>query len=131
MKKIESVKAAFKQEGLNVDEIKIEGFPERHIEALIALGKLMVVHDQVNPEFDVDYGNYNQMKYESYFYHPQDSPSGVGFRLYGVDFNWTISVVGARLVSESDEAARYIATHPEFKELYNKFLSYKRPIKKK
>lgn len=131
MKKIESVKSAFEQEGLNVDEIKIEGFPERHIEALIALGKLMVVHDQVNPEFDVDYDNYNQMKFEPYFYLPEGSPSGFGFRLHGVGRFWTLSSVGARLVSESDEAARYIATHPEFKELYNKFLSYKRPIKKK
>lgn len=131
MKKIESVKSAFEQEGLNVDEIKIEGFPERHIEALIALGKLMVVHDQVNPEFEVDYENSAQMKYEPYFYLPAGSPSGVGFRLHAVDYYWTYSGVGARLVSESDEAARYIATHPEFKELYNKFLSYKRPIKKK
>lgn len=131
MKKIESVKSAFEQEGLNVDEIKIEGFPEHHIEALIALGKLMVVHDQVNPEFEVDYENSDQMKYEPYFYLPAGFASGVGFRLSAVAFYWTHSSVGARLVSESDEAARYIATHPEFKELYNKFLSYKRPIKKK
>lgn len=127
MKKIKTVQEAFAIENLDANNITIAGVPERHVEALKALAKLFVVHDHVNPEFKPDYSNYSQPKYESLF--ELGSPSGVGFS-FNVCHYWSAgSLVGARLVSESSEAAKYIAKHPEFSELYKAFMVYDKQIK--
>jgi hypothetical protein len=127
MKKIESVKEAFALENLDENNITITGVPERHVEALKALAKLFVVHDHVNPEFNPDYSDYRQSKYENIF--EIGSSSGVDFSFRGHDRWITDSVVGARLVSESSEAAKYIAKHSEFSELYKAFMLYDRQVK--
>jgi hypothetical protein len=125
MKKIKSVQEAFALENLDANNITITGVPQRHVEALKALAKLFVVHDHVNPDFNPDYLDYSQNKYETIW--ELGSPAGVGFS-YSVFVNWfTTSHVGARLVSESSESARYIANHPEFSELFKNFMVYDRP----
>ncbi len=127
MKKIQSVQEAFEIENLDSNNITITGVPERHVEALKALAKLFVVHDHVNPEFKPDYSDFKQDKYESIF--ELGSPSGVGFSFYVYVVWLSASNVGARLVSESSEAAQYIATHAEFSELFKKFMVYDREVK--
>ena len=94
---------------------------------LKALAKLFVVHDHINPEFKPDYSNYDQRKYNNFF--ELGSPSGVGFSFYDYDVWDTASRVGARLVSESSQAAEYIAENPEFLELYKTFMVYDRQVK--
>lgn len=127
MKKIKTVQEAFAIENLDANNITIAGVPERHVEALKALAKLFVVHDHVNPEFKPDYSNYDQRKYNNLF--ELGSASGVGFS-FGACVVWTTgSSVGARLVSESSQAAEYIAENPEFLELYKTFMVYDRQVK--
>ncbi len=127
MKTIETVQEAFALENLDANNITIAGVPERHVEALKALAKLFVVHDHVNPEFKPDYSNYDQRKYNNFF--ELGSPSGVGFSFFVCDYWATVSDVGARLVSESSQAAEYIAKNPEFLELYKTFMVYDRQVK--
>lgn len=124
MKKIKNLKEAFAKDGLDPEKIEIIGVPERHIEAVKSFAKLCVVHDAVNPNFNPDWENSRQYKYQNWF--AVGSPSGVGFS-YGVYGDWTTSsVVGSRLVSESLEAAEYIAEHEEFGQLYKTMMVYER-----
>lgn len=123
MNAIKTVQEAFELEGLDADQVKVTGIPERHVEAAIAIAKLFVVHDAVNAGFQPDYSNQNQHKYENHFI--IGSPSGAGFS-FGVRDRWlTFSCVGSRLVSGSSEAARHIAEH--FPDLYKAFMVYERP----
>ncbi len=126
MKKIKNVEAAFAAEGLDANAIEINGVPERHIEALKAMAKLFVVHDAVNPEFQPDFTNYDQRKYNPFF--SPGSVSGSRFAYHGCDDWSTRSLVGSRLVSESAKAAEYIGEN--FEELYKTIMVYERPIKK-
>ena len=127
MKKIKTVQEAFAIENLDANNITIAGVPERHVEALKALAKLFVVHDHVNSEFKPDYSKCDQRKYNNLF--ELGSPSGVGFSFVDYDFWDAASHVGARLVSESSQAAEYIAENPEFLELYKTFMVYDRQVK--
>src|SRR5690606_40515658 len=79
MKKV-TVEEAFELEGLNANEIKIEGVPARHIPALIAAAKLWVTADHVDGDGALDYSNRDQRKYENWI-HMDESPSGAGFSL--------------------------------------------------
>jgi hypothetical protein len=126
MSTIKTVEEIFALESLDANAITISGIPDRHIEAVKALAKLFVVVDYHNPNFQPDYNNYNQDKFEPI--HEMGSPSGVGFsfRDYG---NWhSHSGVGARLVSESRKTTRLIAEN--YPELYEKFMVYQRELKK-
>lgn len=114
-KEINSVQEAFAIEGLDPSAISISGVPERHVEALVALAKLFVVHDHVNPEYTPDYRNHKR-KFEPI--HEMGSPSGGGFSFGAGRVYWySVSHVGSRLVSESAEKARHIARicHKEYK----------------
>jgi len=124
MKKIKSVEEAFKLENLDPNAITIKGVPERHKQALISMAKLFVVVDAVNPEFQPDFTDGEWNKYNPWF--KMGSPSGVGFSFLDYDRWATISGVGARLVSESSEAAEHIAE--TFPELYKDIMVYERKI---
>lgn len=124
MKKIESVKEAFALENLDPDKIEITGVPERHVDALKALAELFVVVDAVNSEFNPDYKNPNQRKYEPFW--EMGSPSGSGFSFDVFDYWHSASYVGARLVSENREATEYIAE--KFPDLYKRFMVYDRKV---
>lgn len=126
MVKIKSVQEAFEKEGLDANNIKISGIPERHIPAIIAAAKLFVVNDHVQPDFNPDYENKNQLKYEPWF--KIGSSSGAGFSYRGYDLWVTASHVGARLVYQDYETMRYITDHPEFGELYKTLMVYNREI---
>lgn len=124
MNAIKTVQEAFEREGLDADQVKVTGIPERHVEAVIAIAKLFVVHDAVNPEFKPDYNdNLRQFKFENFFY-IKNTFSDSCVRWNGETSFSTCSYVGARLVSESPDAARHIAKH--FPDLYKAFMVYER-----
>jgi hypothetical protein len=126
MSTIKTVEEIFVIENLDANAITISGIPDRHIEAVKALAKLFVVVDHHNPNFQPDYNNYNQDKFEPI--HEMGSPSGVGFSFYDCVCWHTFSHVGARLVSESRKTTRLIAEN--YPELYEKFMVYQRELKK-
>jgi hypothetical protein len=128
MNKINSVQEAYDLEKLDASKVDVIGVPERHREAIIAVAHLFMVHDAVNPEFQPDFSNYDQDKFENWF--EMGSSSGVGFAYCDFVDWYTVSGVGSRLVSESSEAAKYIGNHPEFQELFKKFMVYQRELKK-
>ncbi|ESU28374.1 hypothetical protein FLJC2902T_17250 [Flavobacterium limnosediminis JC2902] len=127
MKKFNSKSEAFASQNFNPDDVKITGVPERHLKAAHAFINLCIAHDAVNPEFEPDYSDYRQDKYENIF--EPGSPSGVGFSCSGCD-RWNAgSLVGARLVSESREAGKHVAEicHEDYKEM----MVYQRKIQTK
>lgn len=117
MKKFESAEEAFASQNFNPNAVTITGVPEKHLNAVIAFIKLCVAHDAVNPEFQPDYDNDDQRKFENVF--SPGSPSGARFSFDVNDGWWTDSDVGSRLVSESGDAARHVAEicHDEYKEM--------------
>jgi hypothetical protein len=126
MSNIKTVEEIFALENLNANEITISGIPERHIEAVKAIAKLFVVVDHHNPNFQPDYTDYNQDKFEPFF--EMGSPAGVGFS-YDDCASWpAFSDVGARLVSESRKTTKLISKN--YPELYQKFMVYQRELKK-
>jgi hypothetical protein len=126
--KIKSVQEAFKKEGLDANKVTVTGIPERHIDAVIAVAKLFVVNDHVQPEFNPDFENDNQWKYELWF--RMGSSSGFGFSYYYFGGWDTYSTVGSRLVYQDRDTMRYVTDHPEFLELYKTLMVYKREVKK-
>lgn len=128
MKNLPSIKEAFEKEGLDIDKIEITGCPERHIEAAKAFIKLCVGHDSVNPNWNPDYTNRNEWKYENWW--KMGSSSGVGFS-YGDYGSWlAYSGVGSRLVSETREKSQAIGNSEEYQELFKAMMVYDRPIEK-
>lgn len=126
MKKFNSPQEALASQNFDPTAVKIEGVPEQHLEAVKSFINLCVGHDAVNPEFQPNYEDYSQMKYENYF--ELGSPAGVGFS-FGGSADWlTGSLVGSRLVSESSDASRHVAEL--FKEDYKKMMVYQRKKKK-
>lgn len=126
MSNIKTVEEIFAIENLDAKAITISGIPERHIEAVKAIAKLFVVVDHHNPNFQPDYTNSSQYKFEPVF--DIGSPSGVGFSCNGYD-SWTSnSSFGARLVSESSENTKLIVEN--YPELYEKIMVYQRELKK-
>lgn len=104
MKKFESKEAAMASQNFDPTQVVITGVPEEHAGALKAFAILSVVHDAVN-EKKLAFTD-GSPKYSAY--HRMGSPSGVGFaaHVYG---HWRAgSHVGARLSSESWEAAEHI-----------------------
>ncbi|NHM07658.1 hypothetical protein G4D82_10525 [Flavobacterium sp. CYK-4] len=115
MKKFENKEAALASQNFDPSAVVITGVPEHHLEAVKGFINLCVGHDAVNPEFNPDYTNYDQYKYEAI--HDMGSPSGAGFSYVVYDIRGAGSGVGARLVSEDSEAAEHIAEifHEDYK----------------
>jgi hypothetical protein len=126
MSKIISVEEIFIAENLDVNQITITGIPERHINAVLAIAKLFMVVDHHNPEFQPDYSDYSQDKFEPIF--EPGSPSGARFAFDDHDDWRAFSGVGSRLVSESREKTRMIAEN--YPDLYKDFMVYERELKK-
>jgi hypothetical protein len=72
---------------------------------LIAAYKLMVIYMAINNGWKPDWSNYNQGKYYPWF---EVLSSGFGFSnsYYGYDFTYTL--VGSRLCTDTSEKALYI-----------------------
>lgn len=126
MNNIITVEEIFANENLDANEIIITGIPERHIEAVKAIAKLFVVVDHYNPDFQPDYTDFSQPKFEPIF--ELGSPSGARFAFVDGGSWGTVSYVGSRLVSESRVTTRLIAEN--YPELYQKFMVYQRELKK-
>ncbi|KUY28059.1 hypothetical protein [Elizabethkingia ursingii] len=127
MLKVNSVQEAFEKEGLDANKITVTGVPERHVNAVIALAKLFVVNDHLQPNFNPDYTNYSQDKYEPWF--RMGSSSGVGFSYDDYGYWRTASYSGSRLAYENTDIMEEVAEHPEFLELYKAFMVYNREVK--
>lgn len=125
MRKIENLQQAYEADGLNADLVTITGIPERHIEAVKAFAHLCMVTDFVNNEFNPDYCDFNQPKYNPVV--QLGSSSGPVFSYYVCACWHTYSDVGARLVSESSKASKHI--FDTFPELYKNLMIYSREIK--
>jgi hypothetical protein len=125
MSKIATIEQIFESENLDANAIVVTGIPERHIEAVKAIAKLMVATDYHNPNFKPDFTDYDQYKYSPVA--DMGSPSGVGFSYDGCDGWCTRSSVGSRLVSESRETAEMIFN--EYQDLYKAFMVYDREVK--
>jgi hypothetical protein len=126
MSKIKTVEEIFESENLDANAITITGIPERHLKAVLAIAKLFVVVDHHNPNFQPDYSDYSQDKFEPIF--EPGSPSGSRFAFYDHDGWGTHSTVGSRLVSESITKTRLIAEN--YPDLYKDFMVYERELKK-
>jgi len=125
MRQFQTREEAFASQGFDPSKVKIEGVPPQHLEAAKAFINLCVAHDAVNPTFQPDYTNANQYKWSAW--HKMGSPSGAGFRYLGYD-GWNAhSNVGARLVSETDDAAEHIGNL--FHEDYKAMKVYQREVK--
>ncbi|QGK72819.1 hypothetical protein [Flavobacterium sp. SLB02] len=125
MSKIATIEQIFESENLDANAIVVTGIPERHIEAVKAIAKLMVATDYHNPNFKPDFTDYDQNKYSPVA--NMGSPSGVGFSCDLYDDWGTGSSVGSRLVSESRETAKMIFN--EYQDLYKEFMVYDREVK--
>ena len=128
MQKFNSREEAFASQNYNPEAVVISGVPDHIIDAAKGFINLCVGHDAVNPEFNPDFTDYDQDKFENWF--EVGSPSGGGFACPGCACWDSSSAVGSRLVAESREASKYIGTHPEFQELFKKFMVYDRELKK-
>lgn len=125
MSKIATIEQIFESENLDANAVVVTGIPERHIEAVKAIAKLMVATDYHNPNFKPDFTDYDQSKYSPVA--NMGSPSGVGFS-YDYYGDWdSLSSVGSRLVSESRETAKMIFN--EYQDLYKEFMVYDREVK--
>lgn len=115
MKEFKTKEAAFASQGFDPSKVKITGVPAQHLEAVKGFINLCVVHDAVNPEFQPDYTNYDQDKFNAV--HKMGSPSGSGFSYCDYDDWGAGSSVGARLSSESRKATQHIAEicHDDYK----------------
>lgn len=120
-----TIEQIFESENLDVNAIEIKGIPERHIEAVKAIAKLMVATDYHNPKFQPDFTDYSQGKYSPVAL--ASSPSGVGCSFNGYVGWGTYSGVGSRLVSESSETAKLLFQNHE--DLYKAFMVYEREVK--
>lgn len=126
MRKFATAEEAFASQNFDPSKVKIEGVPEQHIEAARAFINLCVAHDAVNPEFQPDYTDYDQYKYNAV--HDMSDPSGAGFACLDCVYWLAHSGVGARLVSESVDACEHIADL--FHDDYRKLKVYERKTEK-
>lgn len=124
MKEFTTKEEAFASQNFDSTKVEITGVPEQHVEAVKAFINLCVVHDAVNPEFNPDFSDYSQDKYNAV--HEMGSPSGSGFSYDGCDLWIADSIVGSRLSSESRKATKHIAEicHDDYKamKVYNRKL---------
>lgn len=99
---------------------KVTGFPKHHQKALIATAKLIIINEALNfvdngkKKWVPDWNNTSEGKYYPWFW--LDKP---GFRLDGVDFDRSVTGVGARLVYRTRALAEYAAKQfaPLYKDL--------------
>ena len=66
MSKIATIEQIFESENLDANAIVVTGIPERHIEAVKAIAKLMVATDYHNPNFKPDFTDYDLWNTVSY-----------------------------------------------------------------
>ncbi len=104
----------------------VEGVPAHHQAAMLSTAKLYIISDYVNKDFNPDYTNRNQRKWEPWI--QLGSSSGSVFRLLDFDLWSTTSHCGARLCSESESNSRRIFEGAE--ELYKHIFVYERNNKK-
>ncbi len=90
-------------------------FPKKkkHVEAVIAFTKLIVIAEVLNEGWQPDWKDYNQYKW--YPYYEMDNKAS-GFRFSCASFNYSRSGVGSRLCFRDEATAKFAGT--QFKALY-------------
>lgn len=124
MSKIVSIEEAFKKEGLDAGKVTIQGIPERHVEAVIAIAKLFVGADHADGDGILDYTDYSQPKFSAFA--EMGDPSGAGFAYFDYVYWYSLSDVGARLSFKQRETAKEFFN--ENIDLFKGFMVYKREL---
>lgn len=119
MKNLETFELAAESIGINTTTLPIvDGLPEKHQKAVVALYKLMVISEAAWEGKKPDWSNWDERKYYPWF--DLSAGSGVGVSCFGCDLDHSYSGVGSRLVFPTSEIARYVGeTHME---LYKDFM---------
>lgn len=117
MKKFNNREEAFASQNFDPNAVIMTGVPPHIEKAAKAFINLCVAHDAVNEGFHPDYTNWDQRKWEAV--HELGDASGAGFSLHIRVYGRSYSCVGARLVSESSEAADHVNDlfEPDYKDL--------------
>ena len=126
MPKFKSREEAFASQNYDPAKVTISGIPDHIVTAVMGFANLCVVHDAENPEFDIDFENYDQYKFSAW--HKMGSPSGALCAFGGLGCDLSNSHVGARLSSQDRETARHIAKICD--QDYKDMKVYKREVKK-
>ena len=119
-KSIKTFEDACQKTGIDSSSIPdLSSVPEEHRKPLFAAYKLMIIYKAINNGWRPDWGNYNQWKYYPWF---RVLSSGFGFSNSNYLYDYSITGVGARLCTDSNEKAIYIAE--QFKDLYQDYFLY-------
>lgn len=124
MSKIVSIEEAFQKEGLDAGKITVQGIPERHVEAVIAIAKLFVGADHTDGDGILNYTDYSQPKFSAFA--EMGDPSGAGFACGDFGIWHSGSVVGARLSFKERETVKEFFN--ENIDLFKNFMVYKREL---
>lgn len=84
--------------------------------AILAAATLFIIAQALNGDWKPDWNNDDEYKYYPWFDMEKDSNNPSGFRLFGVDYYYSISDVGSRLCFQTRELAEYAGT--QFVEIY-------------
>ncbi len=92
---------------------------EDFVEGLKAHYKLVVINKALNEDWEPDWDNRNEYKYEPWFDMEKRTTAGSGFAFHGCVLVFTRSSVGSRLCFKSRELAKYAGT--QFLALYKAY----------
>ncbi len=120
-KKFKKWQDAFKAKGLDPKALPdVSMIPERYRKPQHAQYILSVVVEFLNDDWEADYTDTDQDKWEIWWKVLADNKRKSGFclSLYCVDRWTTHTAVGVRFAFKNSATARYAATHPDLKKLW-------------
>jgi hypothetical protein len=117
---IKSFEDACKYLGLDPEKLPdILAIPEEFRKPIIAGFKLMIVYKAINNGWKPDWSNYQQWKYYPWF---EVLSSGFGFSFACYYYDYTDTIVGSRLCTDTGEKALYIGK--QFKAEYKDYFLF-------
>ncbi len=123
MKPVPNLHEAFKDRGIDPDIMPdVSMIPERFQQALLGYYCLMVATEAVNEGEEPDWKDDDQEKYFAWMKVEEDEEkgSGLGLSLGDVDYYCTLTDVGSRLSSLSEDAALHLFN--TFKDQYERMM---------
>jgi hypothetical protein len=117
---IKSFEDACKKENVDPSLLPdLSMIPEEFRNPLMAVYRLFIIFKAINNEWIANYGDSNQYKYYPWF-RVLSSGSGFGFSDSNFIYGHTLTLVGARLCTDTSEKALYIAQ--QFEAEYKDFI---------
>lgn len=117
---IKSFEDACKKENIDANILPdLSMIPDEFRKAIINAYKLMVIFKAINNGWQPDWNNSNQYKYYTWF---GVLSSGFGLSNSGYYCDYTHTIVGSRLCTDTSEKALYIAE--QFKKEYQQYFLY-------